>query len=108
MALVRRNDFNSKFQQLTGKEVEISENQKQVSFQDHFFELIQKTLKIIKRPIDTDEMRPFHLSKMSKIKEMLDMKNVVKKHETNETPKEMPLKEQISTEKTESSIESDV
>ena len=34
--------------------------------------------------------------------------NVVKKHQTNETPIEMPLKEQISTEKTETSIESDV
>ena len=56
MALVRRNDFNSKVLLLTGQKEDIAEDLKRVSFQEHFHDLTQKALKIIRKPIDTEHM----------------------------------------------------
>ena len=72
-SLVRRNDFSAKIMELTGELAELSDQTKRISFQDHFSNLIQKTLKIIRRPINTENMMPFHLAAQSKIKEILDM-----------------------------------
>ena len=71
--LVKRNDFKQKFALLTGELDPLSEAVKRVSFQEHFVDLSKKTLKIIQRPIDTDEMRPFHMNKMSKVKDLLNL-----------------------------------
>ena len=49
---------------------------KRVSFQEHFLDLTRRANKIIRRPIDTDEMKTFQTTAMSKIKEMLDMNKV--------------------------------
>ena len=67
MTLVRRRDFKSKFLHLKGKVEDLDDHTLRVSFQEHFYDLTQKALKIIRRPIDTDHMQPFHLNKMSKL-----------------------------------------
>ena len=54
----------------------MTDAKKRISFQQHFHDLVKKSLKIIKKPIDTDDMQTFQLTKMSKIKQMLDMNKV--------------------------------
>lgn len=76
MTLVRRNDFNSKLIELTGEKTEIADELKHISLQDHFHDLTSRALKIIKRPIDTANMQPFHVNAMSKLAQLLDMNNV--------------------------------
>jgi len=61
---------------MTGELDPLSEAVKRLSFQEHFVDLNRKCLKIIRRPIDTDEMRPFHMNKMSKVKDLLNMGQV--------------------------------
>jgi len=39
MTLVRRNDFDREFLKLRGEKVDVSDNVKQVSFQEHFHDL---------------------------------------------------------------------
>ena len=54
----------------------MSENKMRISFQEHFHDLTIKTQEIIRSPINTENMQPFHMNAMSKIKQMLDMKKV--------------------------------
>jgi hypothetical protein len=70
---VRRNDFKSKFLLLTGGQTELNDDMRRISFQEHFIDLTEHSLKIIRRPINTQNMVPFHISKLSKIREMLDL-----------------------------------
>jgi hypothetical protein len=51
--LVRRNDFKSKFLVLTGGQTKLNDEMRRISFQDHFIDLNNRSLAIIRRPINT-------------------------------------------------------
>lgn len=51
--LVRRNDFKSKFLVLTGGQTKLNDEMRRISFQEHFNDLNNRSMAIIRRPINT-------------------------------------------------------
>ena len=60
--------MNEKLLALTGKPDKPDNKAMEMPLQEKFEQLNKRNTELIKKPLELDKMRPFHLSELSKIK----------------------------------------